>query len=115
MVYIYKCVFLIVMDLVGIGELLDVEKYNDKGVDMFGYIVEYCNGFCMFNMVKFGLSNICEIKGIDKVEKLLVYYIKMQEVFVGKDIMIGYWEIMGFNIDMFFNVFSDGFSEELIL
>lgn len=27
-----------------------------------------------------------------------VFYIKLSEVLVGKDIMIGYWEIMGLNI-----------------
>ncbi|MED3918579.1 phosphopentomutase [Priestia aryabhattai] len=114
MAYTYKRVFLVVMDSVGIGESPDAEKYNDKGADTFGHIAEHCNGLHMPNMAKLGLSNIREIKGIDKAEKPLAYYTKMQEASAGKDTMTGHWEIMGLNIDTPFNVFPDGFPEELI-
>ncbi|KJL04180.1 MULTISPECIES: phosphopentomutase [Priestia] len=114
MAHTYKRVFLIVMDSVGIGESPDAEKYNDKGADTFGHIAEHCNGLHMPNMAKLGLSNIREIKGIDKAEKPLAYYTKMQEASAGKDTMTGHWEIMGLHIDTPFNVFPDGFPEELI-
>ncbi|MCY9016439.1 phosphopentomutase [Priestia megaterium] len=114
MAHTYKRVFLIVMDSVGIGESPDAEKYNDKGADTFGHIAEHCKGLHMPNMAKLGLSNIREIKGIDKAEKPLAYYTKMQEASAGKDTMTGHWEIMGLNIDTPFNVFPDGFPEELI-
>ncbi|MEW4208516.1 phosphopentomutase [Priestia megaterium] len=114
MAHTYKRVFLIVMDSVGIGESPDAEKYNDKGADTFGHIAEHCNGLRMPNMAKLGLSNIREIKGIDKAEKPLAYYTKMQEASAGKDTMTGHWEIMGLNIDTPFNVFPDGFPKELI-
>ncbi|WP_195695932.1 phosphopentomutase [Priestia megaterium] len=114
MAHTYKRVFLIVMDSVGIGESPDAEKYNDKGADTFGHIAEHCNGLHMPNMAKLGVSNIREIKGIDKAEKPLAYYTKMQEASAGKDTMTGHWEIMGLNIDTPFNVFPDGFPEELI-
>ncbi|AXI31269.1 phosphopentomutase [Priestia megaterium] len=114
MAHTYKRVFLVVMDSVGIGESPDAEKYNDKGADTFGHIAERCNGLHMPNMAKLGLSNIREIKGIDKAEKPLAYYTKMQEASAGKDTMTGHWEIMGLNIDTPFNVFPDGFPEELI-
>jgi len=114
MAHTYKRVFLIVMDSVGIGESPDAEKYNDKGADTFGHIAEHCNGLHMPNMAKLGLSNIRKIKGIDKAEKPLAYYTKMQEASAGKDTMTGHWEIMGLNIDTPFNVFPDGFPEELI-
>ncbi|NGY87275.1 phosphopentomutase [Bacillus megaterium] len=114
MAHTYKRVFLVVMDSVGIGESPDAEKYNDKGADTFGHIAEHCNGLHMPNMAKLGLSNIREIKGIDKAEKPLAYYTKMQEASAGKDTMTGHWEIMGLNIDTPFNVFPDGFPEELI-
>lgn len=35
-----KRVFILVLDLFGIGEVVDVEKFGDVGLDMFGYIVE---------------------------------------------------------------------------
>ncbi|MDH2450627.1 phosphopentomutase [Priestia megaterium] len=114
MAHTYKRVFLIVMDSVGIGESPDAEKYNDKGADTFGHIAEHCNGLHMPNMAKLGLSNIREIKGIGKAKKPLAYYTKMQEASAGKDTMTGHWEIMGLNIDTPFNVFPDGFPEELI-
>lgn len=53
----------------------------------------------MPNMVKLGLGNIREMKGISKVEKPLGYYTKMQEKSTGKDTMTGHWEIMGLYID----------------
>ncbi|MCQ9280184.1 phosphopentomutase [Priestia aryabhattai] len=114
MAHTYKRVFLIVMDSVGIGESPDAEKYNDKGADTFGHIAEHCKGLHMPNMAKLGLSNIREIKGIDKAKKPLACYTKMQEASAGKDTMTGHWEIMGLNIDTPFNVFPDGFPEELI-
>ena len=67
----------------------------------------------MPNMGKLGLSNIREIKGIAKAEKPLGYYTKMQEASAGKDTMTGHWEIMGLNIETPFQVFPDGFPEEL--
>lgn len=110
----YKRVFLVVMDSVGIGESPDAEKYNDLGADTLGHIAEHCNGLDMPNMSKLGLSNIRPIKGIEKAEQPLAVYTKMQEASAGKDTMTGHWEIMGLNIDTPFNVFPDGFPDELI-
>lgn len=110
----YKRIFLIVMDSVGIGESPDAEKFGDKGADTLGHIAERMNGLNMPNMGKLGLSNIREIKGIDKVEKPLAYYTKMMEASNGKDTMTGHWEIMGLNIQTPFRVFPDGFPDELL-
>ena len=110
----YKRIFIIVMDSVGIGEAPDAEKFGDKGADTFGHIAEKMNGLNMPNMGKLGLSNIREIKGIDKAEKPLAYYTKMMEASNGKDTMTGHWEIMGLNIQTPFRVFPDGFPDELL-
>lgn len=110
----YKRVFLIVMDSVGIGEAPDAEKFGDLGADTFGHIAEKMNGLNMPNMGKLGLSNIREIKGIEKAEKPLACFTKMQEASNGKDTMTGHWEIMGLNIETPFRVFPDGFPDELI-
>ena len=91
----YKRIFIIVMDSVGIGEAPDAEKFGDKGADTFGHIAERMNGLNMPNMGKLGLSNIREIKGIEKAEKPLAFYTKMMEASNGKDTMTGHWEIMG--------------------
>lgn len=110
----YKRVFLVVMDSVGIGEAPDAEKFGDKGADTLGHIAEKMGGLNMPNMGKLGLSNIREIKGIQKADKPLAFFTKMQEASSGKDTMTGHWEIMGLNISTPFRVFPEGFPDELI-
>lgn len=112
--YAFKRIFVVVMDSVGIGEAPDAEKFGDKGADTLGHIAEKMNGLKMPNMGKLGLSNIREIKGIEKAEKPLAFFTKMQEASNGKDTMTGHWEIMGLNIQTPFQVFPEGFPQELI-
>lgn len=112
--YPFNRIFLIVMDSVGIGEAPDAEQFNDVGSDTLGHIAEHRNGLYMPNMAKLGLSNIREIKGIEKADAPLAYYTKMQESSNGKDTMTGHWEIMGLHIETPFKTFPDGFPDELI-
>src|SRR5699024_2232077 len=63
---------------------------------------------------KLGLSNIRQIKGIEKVDNPKAYYTKMQEASNGQGTMTGHWEIMGLNIQKPFKTFPDGFPPELI-
>lgn len=112
--YTYKRVFLIVLDSVGIGEAPDAEKFNDLGADTIGHIAEHMGGLHMPNMAKLGLSHIREIKGIPKQPHPLAFYTKMQEASNGKDTMTGHWEIMGLNIEQPFQVFPEGFPDDLI-
>ena len=110
----FKRIFLIVMDSVGIGEAPDAEKFGDQGADTFGHIAEKMDGLNMPNMAKLGLSNIRELKGIQKADQPLAVFTKMQEASNGKDTMTGHWEMMGLNIETPFRVFPDGFPKELI-
>ena len=110
----FKRIFLIVMDSVGIGEAPDAEKFGDQGADTFGHIAEKVDGLNMPNMAKLGLSNIRELKGIQKADQPLAVFTKMQEASNGKDTMTGHWEMMGLNIETPFRVFPDGFPKELI-
>ncbi|WP_430785442.1 phosphopentomutase [Virgibacillus flavescens] len=110
----FKRVFVIVMDSVGIGEAPDAGKFNDLGADTLGHIADHMNGLNMPNMEKLGLSNIREIKGIEKKETPMAHYTKMQEASNGKDTMTGHWELMGLHIEQPFRTFPDGFPAELI-
>jgi phosphopentomutase len=110
----FKRIFLIVMDSVGIGEAPDAEKFGDQGADTFGHIAEKMDGLNMPNMAKLGLSNIRELKGIQKADQPLAVFTKMQEASNGKDTMTGHWEMMGLNIETPFRVFPEGFPKELI-
>ncbi|WP_216830458.1 phosphopentomutase [Alkalihalobacterium elongatum] len=112
--YRFKRVFIIVMDSVGIGEAPDAAKFNDEGADTLGHIAVHMNGLHMPNMAKLGLSNIREIKGVEKADQPLAHYGKMQEASNGKDTMTGHWEIMGLNIQEPFLTFPEGFPYELI-
>ncbi|RUQ26514.1 phosphopentomutase [Peribacillus cavernae] len=110
----FKRVFLLVMDSVGIGEAPDAELFGDEGADTLGHIAEKMNGLNMPTLGKLGLSNIHEVKGIEKADQPNAYYTKMKEASKGKDTMTGHWEIMGLNISTPFRVFPDGFPELLI-
>lgn len=112
--YTYKRVFLIVMDSVGIGEAPDAEEFGDKGAHTLKHIADKMQGLNMPNMGILGLSNIEEIKGIDRADSPLAYFTKMKEASNGKDTMTGHWEIMGLNISTPFKVFPNGFPDELI-
>ena len=110
----FKKIHVIVMDSVGIGEAPDADQFGDAGSNTLGHIAEKMNGLNMPNMEKLGLSNIRELKGINKTEKPAAFYGMMQEASVGKDTMTGHWEIMGLNIDTPFKVYPEGFPKELI-
>ncbi|PLT34806.1 phosphopentomutase [Bacillus sp. V5-8f] len=110
----FKRIFLIVMDSVGIGEAPDADLFGDEGSDTLGHIAEKMNGLNMPNLGKMGLSNIREIKGIEKAVQPTAYYTKMKEASRGKDTMTGHWEIMGLNISTPFKTFPNGFPELLI-
>ncbi|WP_088825452.1 phosphopentomutase [Listeria goaensis] len=114
MVEKFKRIHVVVMDSVGIGEAPDAAEFDDFGVDTFGHIAEHMKGLHMPEMGKLGLSNIEPVLGIEKEEKPLAYFTKMQEASRGKDTMTGHWEIMGLYIDTPFRVFPDGFPDALI-
>ncbi|WP_096270516.1 phosphopentomutase [Paucisalibacillus globulus] len=110
----FNRVFLIVMDSVGIGEAPDAKEFDDIGADTLGHIAEHMNGLYMPNMGELGLSNIREIKGIEKAVNPKAHYTKMQEASNGKDTMTGHWEIMGLHIEQPFRTFPEGFPKVLI-
>ncbi|MDC3415435.1 phosphopentomutase [Aquibacillus salsiterrae] len=110
----FKRVFLIVMDSVGIGEAKDAESFNDQGADTLGHIAEAMDGgLSLPTLSKLGLSNIRQIKGVDKADRPMAHYTKMQEASNGKDTMTGHWELMGLHIQTPFRTFTQ-FPDELI-
>ena len=53
----YKRIFLVVLDSVGIGEALDAYKFNDIGSNTLGHIIEK-TGVHFANLNKLGLDNL---------------------------------------------------------
>ena len=111
----YKRIFTIVIDSLGIGEMKDAKEYGDINVDTLRHISESVDKLEIPNMQKMGISNLHEIKHVEKVEKPLGYQMKLNEASVGKDTMTGHWEMMGLHITKPFKTFTDtGFPDELL-
>ncbi len=110
----YKRIFLIVLDSLGIGEAPDAKDYNDVGSNTIGHIAERMV-LNIPHMKALGYGNIAPIKHVDPVEKPQAFYTKIQEASLGKDTMTGHWEMMGMYITKPFQTFTDtGFPQELI-
>lgn len=109
----FKKIHLIVMDSVGIGEAPDAEQFGDRGSHTLKHTLEGF-GEALPNLQQLGLGNIEDLPGVEAMEQPAAYYTKLSEASVGKDTMTGHWEIMGLNIDKPFNVYPNGFPDELI-
>ena len=110
----YKRVFLIVLDSLGIGELPDAKSYNDEGANTFGNIAKKMK-LNIPNMERLGVGNIAPIENVPPVKNPQAFYTKMKEASLGKDTMTGHWEIMGLYVDKPFQTFTEtGFPDELI-
>jgi len=110
----YKRVFLIVLDSLGIGEAPDAATYNDVGANTIGHIAERMD-LKIPNLQKLGYANIAPIEGVQAVTNPMAYYTKIQEASLGKDTMTGHWEMMGLYITTPFQTFTDaGFPKELL-
>lgn len=110
----FKRIHVIVMDSVGIGALPDADKFNDVGTNILLHISQEKHGLNLPNLGRMGLSNISKLEGVDIATKPLGFYSKMQEASCGKDTMTGHWEMMGLYIDKPFQVFPNGFPDDLI-
>ena len=111
----YKRVFTIVMDSVGFGSAYDSYKFEDEGSDTIGHTAKAVGGLNIPNLQRIGAGNLHYIEGCPLLKENEGYYLKMQEMSVGKDTMTGHWEMMGLYINEPFITFTDtGFPEELI-
>lgn len=111
----YKRIFTIVLDSLGIGEMADSKEYGDVGVNTLGHIAEHTKDFCIPNLRKLGIANLCELQGVEPAWKPMAKYAKLNEMSHGKDTMTGHWEMMGIYTEKPFQTFTDhGFPPELI-
>lgn len=111
----FKRVFVIVTDSLGVGECSDSHLYGDKGVNTFKHLSYSKKDFSIPNLEKLGVGLITDINNCKKVEKPLASYGKCHELSVGKDTLTGHFEIMGLHVTKSFPSFTDnGFPDELI-
>ena len=106
----YKRIFLIVLDSLGIGEMLDTKLYGDEGANTLGNIIKTTK-VSLPNLEKMGLLNLIDISDV----KTNSYYAKAHEISTGKDTLTGHLEIMGVKTSVPSVTFTEtGFRLELI-
>lgn len=110
----FERISVIVLDSVGIGALPDASDFGDEGSHTLGHICEQVPDMMLPNLTALGLGNIAPLTTIMKADKPLACYGKMAEISVGKDTMTGHWELMGLEVKVPFQVYSNGFPTELI-
>lgn len=112
---VYRRVFVIVLDSLGVGPMADSDAFGDHGVDTLGHIAEKADHLVIPNLRRWGMANLHTLKGILPVEKPLAYYAKLNERSAGKDTMTGHWEMMGLHTTKPFITFTEtGFPKELL-
>lgn len=110
----FKRIFVIVMDSLGIGEQEDANLFDDVGSHTIGHILDHMD-LHIPNLTQLGYGNITQVDGLHPVEKPLAVVTKMREISNGKDTMTGHWELMGLKIEEPFLTFTEkGFPIEMI-
>lgn len=106
----FKRIFLIVLDSVGIGEADDAYRFGDHNVNTFGHTIEKTN-VELPNFKKLGYFNLLN----DQDDPTISYYTKAIEKSNGKDTLTGHLEMMGVITEKPFKTFlTTGFPNELI-
>ena len=108
-----KRVFLIVLDSFGIGEAPDADKFGDVGANTLRTISGSPKFNCP-NMTKLGLFNVEGTDYKEGVENPMGMYGKMQEESMGKDTIIGHWELAGLVSHKPMPTFPQGFPDSFV-
>ena len=104
--------FIVVMDGVGIGELPDAHRYGDEGSNTLGNTVRVVGKMEIPNLMSLGLGEL--VPELPGESRIIGAYGKMMEKSVGKDTLIGHWEMMGIITVEDFPTYPDGFPPEVI-
>ena len=109
----YKRIFLVVLDSVGIGESPDSSLFGDEGSNTIKTISANSN-FSADNFKKLGLFNIDGVDFGEKEDSPVGAYGKCMELSNGKDTTTGHWEMSGIISEKPFPTYPDGFPSEII-
>lgn len=104
----YKRVFLIVMDSLGVGEAVDAVKFGDVGANTLGHIVE-SDAYHLPMMERLGLLDLA-----GKGHFSHGYHGKIEPANKAKDTLNGHYEMMGVILDKPFATYPNGFPILLI-
>ncbi|MBQ6817951.1 MAG: phosphopentomutase [Bacilli bacterium] len=111
----FKRVFVVVMDSVGCGSMIDADQYGDVNTDTIGHTALAVDGLHLPNLQAIGYGNLHAIKGVEPIQSPKGYYSKSLEISSGKDTLTGHWEMMGLKVSTPFKTFTEtGFPQELL-
>ena len=105
-------VILIVLDIVGIGDLPDAAQYGDQGSDTVGNIGRHVK-LRVPALRSLGLDRVASLPSEGSTSPRGAYG-RMAEASPGKDSVTGHWELMGLVLGRAFPTFPNGFPDELI-
>jgi phosphopentomutase len=105
---VFKRVIWIVLDSVGVGEMLDAAAYGDAGSDTLGNIVRL-RGLRVPNLCRLGLGNLKPMPQLPKSEHPEGAYGRCTLASPGKDTTTGHWEMAGIHLAKPFPLFPKGF------
>lgn len=107
----FKRIFLIVLDSLGVGEALDANVYNDTGANTLKHIMEK-HKLYIPNLEKLGFLNTINMSDKKDVD---AYYTIAKPTNVGKDSLTGHYELMGIKSTKPFKLFTEkAFPRELL-
>ncbi len=107
--------FVVVIDGCGIGAAPDALEFGDQDTcNTLANTARETGGLNLPNMARLGLGNISPIAGIQKVDKSIGLFGKLQEASNGKDTQTGHWEMMGVVNQIAFPYYPDGFPPDVI-
>ena len=107
----FKRIFLIVLDSLGVGEALDANVYNDTGANTLKHIMDNYDLFIP-NLEKLGFLNTVNMSDKEEPD---AYYTIAKPTNVGKDSLTGHYELMGIKSTTPFKLFTEkAFPRELL-
>ena len=104
----FKRIFLVVLDSLGIGEAPDASKYDDEGANTLLHTIG--NSYNLDVLEKMGLLNLIG-KACENTRGL---YMRAIPINLAKDTLNGHYEMMGIVEKEPYKTYKDGFPLELI-
>lgn len=108
-----KRVFLFVLDSCGAGAMPDSEAFGDVGVNTLRSCAA-SQKLQIPNLISYGLGNIQGLEFLGTVKEPAGAYGKLAELSMGKDTIIGHWEIAGIISPEPMPTYLDGFPDEVL-
>jgi phosphopentomutase len=110
----FKRIVILVADGFGVGEAPDARLYGDEGSNTLAHVASSVGGIKLPNLEKLGLGNLGTFEGLHPIKNPKALVARMAEKSKGKDTTTGHWELAGLVTETPFQLFPNGFPEELL-